>query len=79
MVVEKVYNGKRIADTIEIQTGLGGGDCGFPFSIGQSYIVFASNEPKKGFKTKRIIETNICTKTQLYTEEFEQEILTIKE
>ena len=30
------------ADTLRIRTGRGGGDCGFHFLVGESYLVFAS-------------------------------------
>ncbi|TNE78448.1 MAG: hypothetical protein EP332_14150 [Bacteroidetes bacterium] len=68
MAIDTVYQGKRIADTVEIHTGIGGGDCGYPFEIGKRYIVFASNYPLKFFKTNRILKTNICTYTDLYSE-----------
>lgn len=32
------------ADTLRIHTGRGGGDCGFHFRVGESYLVFASGE-----------------------------------
>lgn len=79
MVVDRVYNGKRVADTIEIQTGMGGGDCGFSFTIGQSYIVFASSKPERFFRANRIIKTNICTHTQLYSKETENRIIELTE
>jgi hypothetical protein len=35
---------------VEIRTGMGGGDCGFSFERGQSYVVYA-NENKDGWLT----------------------------
>jgi hypothetical protein len=32
------------ADTLRIHTGRGGGDCGFHFRVGESYLVFASGQ-----------------------------------
>jgi hypothetical protein len=36
---------------IVIETGLGGGDCGYDFQHGRDYIVYASNEPGGAFST----------------------------
>ena len=44
---------------IVIETGLGGGDCGFGFRRGFDYIVFASKKPGGGFSA------SICTPTRL--------------
>ncbi|MCX6620996.1 MAG: carboxypeptidase-like regulatory domain-containing protein [Acidobacteria bacterium] len=35
------------ADSIELFTGMGGGDCGIPFEQGGSYLVFAFREEEK--------------------------------
>ena len=41
-----------------VRTGRGGGDCGYHFEVGESYLVYAyrSNENK--------LETNICQRTR---------------
>lgn len=78
LVVDKVYNGKRVVDTLEIVTGNGGDDCGYDFVVGQKYIVFSQNFRRKSFKRTRLIETSICSYTQLYSEEFERRILALK-
>ncbi|MDG1994534.1 MAG: hypothetical protein P8J16_08705 [Polaribacter sp.] len=47
-------------NTIEIITGIGGGDCGYEFAIGEEYLIFAYDN---GFHTKKddgILETTIC-------------------
>ena len=44
---------------IVIETGLGGGDCGYDFRRGQDYIVYASKKPDGGWNT------GICTPTRL--------------
>jgi hypothetical protein len=31
-----------VADTVRVQSGLGGGDCGIPFVVGKTYAVFAN-------------------------------------
>jgi hypothetical protein len=40
--VMKVWKGKT-DPSIEVVTGTGKGDCGFPFKIGEIYIVYAGN------------------------------------
>jgi len=45
----------------EVSTGLGGGDCGYDFKIGQRYVVYAYKSGKAG----RLI-TSICTRTNLF-------------
>jgi len=44
---------------IVIETGLGGGDCGYDFRRGLDYIVYASKKPDGGWTT------GICTPTRL--------------
>jgi hypothetical protein len=55
--VAKVWRGDA-ADTIEISTGMGGGDCGFNFVAGQQYLVYASGTPGQ-------YSTGICSRTKL--------------
>ncbi|MCI0350190.1 MAG: hypothetical protein L0Z53_12270 [Acidobacteriales bacterium] len=43
--VVRMFRGQR-TDHVKVITGLGGGDCGYDFQTGQSYLVFASAEPK---------------------------------
>ncbi|MES2726821.1 MAG: hypothetical protein V4643_06940 [Bacteroidota bacterium] len=67
----EVYKGKSVSDTIKVITGQGHGDCGFTFTIGADYIVY-SNYENKYYKWGTIINpfltTNICKRTQLYSE-----------
>jgi hypothetical protein len=45
------------SNQIEVRTGMGGGDCGYPFVVGQKYVVYAG-------KTKDgILATGICSRT----------------
>ncbi len=47
-------------NTIEIITGIGGGDCGYQFIVGEEYLIFAYDN---GFYTEKddgILETTIC-------------------
>lgn len=54
--VSKSYRGNVGAETI-VQTGMGGGDCGYHFEIGHSYVVF-------GYVANGAIHTGICNPTQ---------------
>jgi len=49
-------------DHVEIETGLGGGDCGFPFEVGKQYLVYAYREESGR------LSTGICTATDLLDE-----------
>lgn len=44
-------------DAITVQTGYGGGDCGYGFATGRTYLVYASNVQKGG------LYTGICSRT----------------
>jgi hypothetical protein len=71
---------KDISDTIYVVTGRGGGDCGFEFKIGESYIIYADSwvrrsiiRYQKGKRTRSRIkeevvanwfQTDICKRTQ---------------
>ncbi|HEY0462219.1 MAG TPA: hypothetical protein VGC97_24005 [Pyrinomonadaceae bacterium] len=53
--VEKSWK-NQIESEVVIQTGEGGGDCGYPFNIGQKYLVYAYGD-------KNSLGTNICQRT----------------
>jgi hypothetical protein len=53
--VERLFKGRR-ASEVAVFTGIGRGDCGYPFQVGEQYLVYA-------FYTKEGLETNICTRT----------------
>ena len=58
--VEQPYLG--VAGTeVEVLTGSGGGDCGYPFAIGQRYLVYAN-------RGKTNLITSICTRTKPFIE-----------
>lgn len=64
--VQKVFKGRKISSQVYIYSGLGGGDCGFPFEIGQRYFVFAyqqSNWVRKGPTLPNHWYTDICSGT----------------
>jgi hypothetical protein len=47
----------KIESEIEVRTGWGGGDCGYHFEEGQTYLVFASNYRDYGW------HTSVCSPT----------------
>jgi hypothetical protein len=47
---------------IEVQTGLGGGDCGYAFQKGERYLIYAYRDSK----TNRF-HTSICTRTSMFS------------
>ncbi len=49
--------------TVETITGNGGGDCGYPFKVGQSYLVYAYGDQK----TDKL-HASICSRTRLLSE-----------
>ena len=56
MKVDRVWKG-RIGGEVVIQTGLGSGDCGYRFEVGQGYLVY-------GWGELDTIHTDICTRTR---------------
>lgn len=42
VVVESFKGPQKVGDEIIVQTGMGGGDCGYGFSVGERYLVDAS-------------------------------------
>ena len=44
---------------ITIFTGLGNGDCGYPFEVGESYLIYANSSDEN----KNKLVTNICRRT----------------
>ena len=75
VVIEKSYKGANINDTLKIWTGYGHGDCGFQFSIGKKYLIYAQDEYKVEYTIKKlgrskkelhgIFRTDICSRTAL--------------
>ena len=56
--VEKYYRDNRGAE-VQVSTGFGGGDCGYPFRIGERYLVYAQI-----YKGRQDLSTSICTLTK---------------
>ena len=62
LVVLESFSGKqRVGDEVVVETGWGGGDCGYPFQDGGRYLVYASN-----FRGR--LSTSICSETGSETE-----------
>jgi len=57
--VDQAFRGVNGAQ-VPIITGLGGGDCGYSFKIGEQYLVYASRDYRK----KEMFSTSICTRTR---------------
>jgi hypothetical protein len=55
--VTSVLKGE-VGTTVDVYTGLGGGDCGYYFELGHEYLVYA-------FGTPKALSTNICSRTKL--------------
>src|SRR5262245_59602415 len=49
-------NGSQVA----VLTGMGGGDCGYGFKIGEQYLVYAYRDGQR----KEMLATSICTRTR---------------
>ncbi len=52
----KSWKGKLIK-TLTLITGLGGGDCGYFFEVGKTYLIYAYRDEDKK------LTTNICSRT----------------
>src|SRR3989442_8132706 len=55
-VTETFRGGAGVGQEIIVHTGVGGGDCGYPFKVGTSYLVYVLN-----YQTQ--LATSICTQT----------------
>ncbi|WP_417612364.1 hypothetical protein [Owenweeksia hongkongensis] len=83
LILSAKYKGKISKDTIEIYTGVGGGDCGVNFEVGKDYVIYGTNRTYFGQdnndwpfpKGKNILWTDICSRTTL---ENQQEIAEIE-
>jgi antitoxin component YwqK of YwqJK toxin-antitoxin module len=53
-VVDSWYSGQEISDTVIVNTGGGGGDCGIFFNKGETWLIYAYNQ-------NGIIQSSICT------------------
>lgn len=75
LLVADIYKGGITTDTLTIQTGVGGGDCGIRFEVGTKYVVYGMHKTYLGrevndFKPSRdILWTNSCLRTTSYFQE----------
>jgi hypothetical protein len=53
-----VYRGPK-QEKFEVKTGLGGGDCGFDFETGESYLIYARRNEKGALLTSTCSETRV--------------------
>jgi hypothetical protein len=78
VLITERYKGKVNTDTVEILTGLGGGDCGFNFNIGEVYTIYTGSQKirfSETKKSKKINYTSICTRTNLFDKNEREEIV----
>jgi len=61
-VIESFTTSPHTGDEVEVQTGFGGGDCGYPFEVGQRYLIDAYDA---GAEESVRLGTGICTMTAL--------------
>ena len=65
--LSEIYKGESGSRTI-IKTGARKGHCGFPFVVGESYLVFAyrlpESEKQKSTDLSQIYTTSICSLTK---------------
>jgi hypothetical protein len=66
--VSQAYRGMNMNEKIaEVATGSGGGDCGYDFKEGVSYLVYALNGAPPFGETGKLF-TTICTRTRLISD-----------
>lgn len=58
--VIEAFSGLSAEKAVQINTGGGGGDCGYDFQEGRQYLIYAYKNPQTG-----ALSTGICTRTQL--------------
>src|SRR5262245_63030054 len=57
--VDQAFRGVNGAQAA-VMTGIGGGDCGYDFKIGEQYLVYAYRDQQK----KEMLSTGVCTRTR---------------
>ena len=56
--IQSSLKGLSNKEKVVVETGIGFGDCGFPFKLGLSYLIY-------GYYENDSFETHICTRTRL--------------
>jgi hypothetical protein len=67
IIVENIYKGKLIKDTLQVISGRGNGDCGFTFEIGEIYVIYANYRKRyytQGNIVPQYLYTDICKRTR---------------
>lgn len=70
ILVTERLKGEIKTDTLTVFTGLGNGDCGVNFKLGENYIIYSGYENEhfnSGQKVDKFLATDLCTLTQLFT------------
>lgn len=71
----KVYRGKTTSRTITIYSGMGGGDCGYSFKIGKTYVIYGSaGQVIDELKAHNTYSTNMCSGTRPYSASYTKEL-----
>ena len=60
--VEEAFRGVEAVE-VQVMTGMGGGDCGYNFQIGERYLVYAGRDANSD-----VYGTSICTRTRPLSE-----------
>lgn len=58
LLIKESWKG-NLPREITVTTGLGNGDCGYPFEVGESYLIYANGS------NKNKLSTNICQRTKI--------------
>lgn len=85
IIIGKVYKGENVSDTVTVITPASGASCGFSFSIGQEYIVYATKEDetiidqsiKLYADNNKTFWTNQCTRTTGWFQQEEDAIIAV--
>lgn len=73
LLVDVFYKGNIAQDTVIISTGISSASCGIRFETGKKYIIYGYNrttqlEQLADVTLKNTIQTNICTRTELFNQ-----------
>lgn len=76
-LIEKMYKGEIRSDTLVVETGSGGADCGYPFTVGKKYVVYANlitSDENTPAENQPILFTGICHRTRPFDKDEIEEI-----
>lgn len=76
-LVENMYKGEIRQDILVVKTGGGGGDCGYHFTVGKKYVVYANlitSDENTPAENQQILITGICHRTRPYDKDEIEEI-----